>query len=121
VTSTVETELLSTLTSGSRRGKPTRRYRTSGGAARGPERFRASGASLASVISCRFVICRSVGVCQAFADRPHQQEDPSMPTTQEIDDESGGPLAAAILEQLLEIERSLWTNDAEGYHERYSP
>jgi hypothetical protein len=44
-----------------------------------------------------------------------------MPTTQEIDDESGGPLAEAILEQLLEIERSLWTNDAEGYHERYSP
>jgi hypothetical protein len=44
-----------------------------------------------------------------------------MATTQEINDGSGGPLGAAILEQLLEIERSLWNNDAEGYYERYSP
>lgn len=44
-----------------------------------------------------------------------------MPTTQDVNDDSGGPLAAATLEQLLEIERSLWTNDAEGYYERYSP
>jgi hypothetical protein len=44
-----------------------------------------------------------------------------MPTTQEINSDSGSPLAAATLEQLLEIERSLWTNDAEGYYERYSP
>jgi hypothetical protein len=45
-----------------------------------------------------------------------------MPTTQEINDSGGqAALAAAMLEQLLAIERSLWTNDAEGYYERYSP
>jgi hypothetical protein len=43
--------------------------------------------------------------------------------TQAINDDSSDQvaLAAADLEQLLEIERSLWTNDAEGYYERYSP
>jgi hypothetical protein len=46
-----------------------------------------------------------------------------MPTTRRINDDSGAQaaLAPATLEQLLEIERSLWTNDAEGYNERYSP
>jgi hypothetical protein len=46
-----------------------------------------------------------------------------MPTTHGINGDSDDQvaLAAAILEELHEIERSLWTNDAEGYYQRYSP
>jgi Domain of unknown function (DUF4440) len=46
-----------------------------------------------------------------------------MPTTHGINGDSDDQvaLAAAILEELLEIERSLWTNDAEGYYQLYSP
>jgi hypothetical protein len=31
------------------------------------------------------------------------------------------PLPSSLLEQLLEIERSLWQNDPETYYERFSP